>query len=185
MASNVPKLPIGSEEGGEEAGKGSRPSRASRVSRASTTGSRTDSSKRRNAGMGLYEPPSYEEQQRKYIRVEKVSRIIAGMDLTPRVFAGSGEVEPKLWQESATSLQSPMIVNLKKSLQQRKKKMKIFTANPNFQDYFYVPKGPEYRPMPSIIESTMGSKEEVVGREVIHKTALKQLRCHLNDFHNF
>jgi hypothetical protein len=40
-----------------------------------------------------------------------------------------------------------------------------------------LPKGPEYRPMPTIIESTMGSKEEVVGREVIHKTALKQLRC--------
>ena len=58
--------------------------------------------------------------------------------MTPRVFAGSGDVEPKLWQQSATSLQSPMTNNLKKSLQQRNKKMKIFTANPNFQDYFCV-----------------------------------------------
>jgi hypothetical protein len=66
MADNV-----GSEEGGGD-GEGGKPSRASRVS---TTGSRTDSSRRRTSGTGLYEPPSYEETQRKAIRVEKVARV--------------------------------------------------------------------------------------------------------------
>ena len=64
MADNV-----GSEEGG---GEGGNPSRASPVS---TSGSRTDSSRRRTSGTGLYEPPSYEETQRKAIRVEKVARV--------------------------------------------------------------------------------------------------------------
>lgn len=184
----VPKLPIGSGEGADgEAGgavvMASRPSRASRVS--TTGGSRRKSSKRRTDGTGLFELPSYEAQARKRIIVEKVTKIVSELDMTPRIFKGSGEVEPKLWQEAATSLQSPLMTKLKRNLHERKQKMKVFTANPKFEDYFYVPKGPEYRPTPSVVESTMGCKEEVVGREVIYKTAVAQLRCHLNDFHNF
>lgn len=83
----VPKLPIGGGEGdGEEgAGMASRPSRAARAARASTTGSRRES-KRRTDGTGLYEPPAYEDQARRRIVVEKVTKVSERMPAADSFF---------------------------------------------------------------------------------------------------
>ena len=76
MAGNVPKLSIRGDGGDGKGGKGLTESRTSRVSRASTSGCKTDSSRRRK-GMGLFEPLSYEDQQRKRIQVEKVTKVFS------------------------------------------------------------------------------------------------------------
>lgn len=60
------------------------------------------------------------------------------LDVTPRVLGGAGNKEPKLWQGTFSSQQSPLMKKIKTRMLERKRKLKPLTSNRLFQDLFSV-----------------------------------------------
>ncbi|CAM6073941.1 unnamed protein product [Sphagnum tenellum] len=104
--------------------------------------------------------------------------IVARVKMSPRSsIKGTRQNQSKLWQLPVNSKQSSLLVKLKKRMLERKLKLKRFTTNHLFDNVFAVPEDEEetrYEPLQDSIMAA--SKEELVAREVIAKTAHKLFR---------
>jgi hypothetical protein len=64
-------------------------------------------------------------------------QIIAGIDVSPRKFKGVEVEGPKGWKNSLNAQQSPLLRKIKKRMQERKKKLKMF-QNSHLYDHLFA-----------------------------------------------